>query len=456
MHPRLTDPVLQRAVDKLPYRARRILFEWTAWALGGGNAERAMNVYAFQNLACWLMLAALLLRWFPPSSWGNCFRWAAVLFSFGLIFSVVRALLDGPSLLLVAAAMALIESGRPWAGALVMGIGGLGKETGVLCASALGPPDSARPGAWASWIGKLALAVLPLAAWMLCLRALLGNGGDVGLHNFAGAFAGLRNKLVDTASSLMAEGGGFPSETKLDALVLAGLLAQFFFFAFRQRWREPWWRLGATYAVLMAFLGGAVWENYPSAAARVLLPMTLAFNIIVPRRGWWPLLLIIGNLGVLASADIFKPPGRESYVVEGANSLRINPKDGSVIEAIYGPRNWWRPEKSRWEFWRWSMGDATIAIRNPQPFTLLAHLRFRLRSVDERGAIVKLGEKVLWSGMLPPGEVVRARIDAIELAPGDTMLSFSSDRPAAYPGNNDQRRLSFSVRSFEIDIERRK
>src|ERR1700722_7130692 len=66
MHPRLSDPALSGAVDMLPYRARRILFEWTAWAIGGGDPTRAMNVFAFQNVACWYLLAALLFRWFPP------------------------------------------------------------------------------------------------------------------------------------------------------------------------------------------------------------------------------------------------------------------------------------------------------------------------------------------------------------------------------------------------------
>jgi len=117
MHPRLTDPVLQAAIDRLSYRSRRILFEWTAWAIGGGNPARVMNVFALQNVACWFILAVLLMRWLPPVSWGNVLRWACILFSFGLIFSVKRALLDGPSLLLTAAAMALIEARRPWLGA---------------------------------------------------------------------------------------------------------------------------------------------------------------------------------------------------------------------------------------------------------------------------------------------------------------------------------------------------
>jgi hypothetical protein len=142
--------------------------------------------------------------------------------------------------------------------------------------------------------------------------------------------------------------------------------------------------------------------------------------------------------------------------VEGPRQLRINPKDGNVVEAIYGSSNWWYPEKSRWEFWRWSMGDATIAIRNPQPFTIVATIKFRLRSPDEREGIVMQAGKVLWSGVLRPSEVRDVSLGQIELPTGETVLAFKSDRPAAYLGNGDPRRLSFSLRDFEIDLDHRK
>lgn len=455
LRPHPSDPQLNRAVDGLPYRARRILIPIAAWLLGGGDPARVLNVFALENVVCWFLLAALLLRWLPPVSWGNVARWTAVLFSFGLIFSVARALLDGPSLLLIAVGMALVESRRPWLAAAVLGISGLGKETNLLSAAGMRLPESRNARMWPAWLCRATLVLLPLAAWMLCLRMWLGHGDYMGdERNFAPPFAALAEKLQQSVSQLIAE--GYPSLAKFDLLVMAGLLAQFFFFAFRRRWDEPWWRVGACYAVLMIFLGGAVWENYPSAAARVLLPMTLAFNILVPRRGWWPLLLVIGNLGVVASADIFKPPGRESFVVEGPNELKVNPRDGSAVEAVYGPLNWWHPEKSRWEFWRWSLGEATVAIRNPQPFTMTAHVRFRLRSVDEREAIVMMGSTVMWKGLLQAGEVRKVTLGGIVLPPGDTVLLFKSDRPAAYPGNNDPRRLSFSLRGFEIDLENRK
>jgi hypothetical protein len=457
VHPQLKDPVLRKAVDSLPYRARRILFLWTAWALGAGRPWWVLNIYAVQNIACWFMLAALLLRWFPPVNWGNCLRWMATLFSFGLIFSVHGALLDGPSLLLVAIGMALVETDRQWLGAAVLGLSGLGKDTSVLCGSALRPADPRKPRTWGPWIARCALVVLPLAAWMLYLRLHLGRGDDIGPRNFAFPFRGLMDKVQETVSSIIAERHyPFATVTKFDAAVLVGLLAQFFFFAFRIRWRDPWWRIGAAYAVLMMFLGDAVWESYPSAAARVLLPMALAFNISVPRKRAWVLLLILGNLGIFASANLLRPPGRESSVVVGPRDIRVNPANGQSVEAVFGPKNWWMPEKSRWDYFRWSMGDSTVALHNPQPFAVLVDVKFMLRAADGREAIVVLGGKVVWRGALEPAVVRSVILPDLALPPGDTLVVFRSDRPAAYPGNADRRRLTFMVRDLEIDVKARR
>ena len=62
----------------------------------------------------------------------------------------------------------------------------------------------------------------------------------------------------------------------------------------------------------MVFLGDAVWEDYSVGRRPGAPSMTLAFNILVPRKGLWPLLLVIGNLGVLGWADSYKPPGRKA------------------------------------------------------------------------------------------------------------------------------------------------
>ncbi len=462
MRPHLNDPVLKRAVDSLPYRARRILFSWTAWLLAGGNPVLALNVYAVQNLVAWVLLAVLLLRWLPPTDWGRVGRWAAILFSFGLAFSVRGALPDGPSLLLIAAAMALLESGRPWLGSALLGLSGLGKDTNILAACALPLPAERSLRAWLRAAAKAALVALPILGWMLCLRLWLGHGGDVGARNFNLPLFSFAAKVRDTLAELRRAGwaGLDTSVAKFDLAVLIGLTAQFLFFALRPRWRDPWWRLGAAYCVLMIFLGDAVWEGYPSAAARVLLPMTLVFNLRVPRGGAWGLLLLAGNLGIFGSFDVLRPPGRETFRVDGPRALRIEAAGGRVVEVDYlesatpkpGVPLWYPPEKSRLEFWRWNSGDADIAVVNPHAYAVVADLTFSLRANDHRTATVSQGNRIWWRGALAPGMANPVELHGLVLAPGRTILHFATDRPAAYPGNNDPRPLAFSLRNLRIEL----
>ena len=61
--PLLRDPAIDHALDDPPYRARRILFSWTAYALGLGRPAWILQVYAVQNVIVWLLFAWLLCRW---------------------------------------------------------------------------------------------------------------------------------------------------------------------------------------------------------------------------------------------------------------------------------------------------------------------------------------------------------------------------------------------------------
>lgn len=85
MRPWLTNRALNEAMDSMPYRARRILFSWTAYGLGGGDPARALHIYAVQNIVCWFLLAGLLLRWFPATSWENFFAGAEYCFRSGCV-----------------------------------------------------------------------------------------------------------------------------------------------------------------------------------------------------------------------------------------------------------------------------------------------------------------------------------------------------------------------------------
>ena len=447
MRPHLGDPVLQEAIGNVSYRGRRILFSWTAWLLAGGNPARALHIFSVQNILAWLLLAGLLLRWFPPVNWNNWVRWVGVMFSFGLCFSVRGSLLDGPSLVLIAGSMLLLESGRPWLGAALLGISGLGRETNILALAAIVPEGRTRR-AWLVAIGRWALALLPLLLWTAILSWRFGHGGETGARNFAAPFAGYVGKW--------AEIGVFARDKPAwivwrSVFIHVGLTAQWAFFVLRPRWRDRWWRLGAAYAALLVVLGPAVWEGYPGAAARVLLPMALAFNILVPRgRSWW-ILLLLGNLSVFASPDWLRPPGRESFRAEGPRDLRIVAGSGKTVEALFD-EHWRGPEKSWLEYWQWTGGDAAVVFRNPHPFPVPARISFDLRAKGRRIVTVQTADRTLWMGVVDPGNPRKVRLPEILLPPGDMPWRFTTDRPPVPPSADDPRALAFSLRNLEIDL----
>lgn len=457
MHPRLGDPVLKDAIDSLPYRARRILFCWTAYVLGLGEPAWALQVYAVQNIACWLALAVLLLRWFPPDRWGHLVRWGAVLFSFGLCFSVRGSLVDGPSLLLIAGGIALAEAGRPWWSAALLGLSGLGKETNVLAGAALLRPELGSPlapGGWRRWAeaaGRLALVVLPLAVWLVVLKVWLGEAMNTGYRNFAPPFVEYLGKWrevlawsADPTQALAARGS---------ALLVVALTAQLAFFALRPRWRDPWWRVGAAFSVLMVVLGEAVWEGYPGAASRVLLPMTLAFNVLVPRGvRWWPLLLL-GNLTVwLAPETLARPPHR-SFDVAGPVELRRSP-EGRDWDVVFA-KGWHGPERSRLEVWQWSRGSAELTIRNPLPHPVRVRAEFGVRTRLARTVTLRVGDLTPWRATLGAAGSEDVSLPGLTVPPGTSTWRLETSEPSSEGGPTDPRPLAFSVRNFRLVLEAR-
>ncbi|HEX2851845.1 MAG TPA: glycosyltransferase family 87 protein [Opitutaceae bacterium] len=450
MRPWLSNRALQAAVDSLPYRARRILFCWTAYGLAWGDPARALHIYAVQNIVCWLALAVLLLRWFPMESWENFVRWVGVLFSFGMCFSVRGSLVDGPSLLLIAGGVALAEAGRRWWSAALLGVAGLGKETNILAGATFAPP---RFGDWRGWLretGRWLLVVSPLVIWVVVLQIWLGRAGDAGARNFDWPFAAYFRKWQETIAELRsADPDVF---TKWSVVMLVALTVQWLFFALRPRWDLPWWRIGAAYSVLMIFLGDAVWEGFPGAASRVLLPMALAFNVLVPRRhlGWF-LALLAGNLTVLMASDTLRSPGRESFELEGPRELRMVAATGRVVEAVFD-EHWYPPEKSWLEFWRWSNGSGKIVLRNPHPFTVVADISFGLRANDARRVNVKQDGKTLVHAALAESQQNEIVLENIRLEPGETSWLFETDAPAAFPVTDELRRIAFSLRNYKIKL----
>lgn len=441
LNPTLDNPELLQAIDNLPYRAKRILFCWVAWALGLGQPAWIVQVHALLNVFCWLVLAVVLLHWFPPTGGQNLIRWIAVMFSHGLCMSVRHSLVDGPSLLLVALALRWLEQGRRGPAVATLALAGLGKETSVLASAGI-DFNWREPRSWGRPALAVALIALPLCAWMLYVRLKFGPAEDPGLGNFTFPLAGWVEKLRTAWREARAE-ESYPVYWATVGVAIA-LAAQGLFFLLRWRPEERWWRVGAAFAMMMVFLSTPVWEGYPGAATRVLLPMTLAFNVLLPRTPRWLPLLLVGNLTVAASVFEFSPPS-EFYTVRGDRGLRAGLR---VIPAA----GWHGSERHLEEQWRWSAQRSELRLVNQNTEPIRVVLRGDAGAVTEpRQLRVSVGERLLWGDTVGSG-ATDMRF-GLTLPPGETVLVFASDRPAEKVGT-DPRDLAFRVANLVIVVSR--
>lgn len=451
MDPSLTNRELRQAVDGISYRGRRILFPAIAWALGLGEPELILQVFALENVLAWMLLALLLLHWFPPRSWDDLIRWGGVLYSFGLTVSCSHALIDGPSLLFIAFGVFLLDKGRPWLSTIVLALGGLGKETNALAAAGLLPSNLRDARGWVRAAVQGVLVGLPLALWVVYLAAQFGHPMDPGFRNFAVPLAGYVGKWREVVRSFdEVTPANFGPVWSLLALV--ALTAQFVFLVLRPRWSQAWWRIGFSFAILMIFLGEAVWEGYPGAASRVLLPMQLAFNVLVPRgTAGWRSLLIIGNLTVLAAPTALEAPQGEGYVLRGEHAALVS-GSGASVKVTLGT-GWYSAERSGSEYWVWTSGPGNMDILNPHDHPLTVRLRFGISAIGSRTVGVKLNGGEIWRTTVPESSVISARLNGLELKPGANRFEFFTDE-AAGAVEGDPRPLAFCVHDLRIDAVR--
>ena len=305
--PLLLDPAMDDALGAPAYRARRILFSWTAYLLGLGQPRFVLQAYAIQNIVFWVVLALLLTRWFPPRDLRSFCLWFGCMFSHGVIISVRWALPDGPSMLLLALTVLSIERGRSQRAAGLVGLSGLAKDINLLWVAGLIEPIGAHRPRWQTLAVRGLLVAGPLSVWMFYLWA-----GDhefrsvVGDRNFAAPLTGYAMQWGETLSGLRED--GWASYARFSLLTQVSLTTQAIVLLSTRAWGNPWWRTGMASCGLMVFLGPAVWEGYPGAMTRVLQPMTFAFNVVLPRNRWfWPL-FVLGNLTVLAALESIRPP----------------------------------------------------------------------------------------------------------------------------------------------------
>src|SRR5262249_54897101 len=259
----------------------------------------------------------ILWRLLPVRDGRSWLSWFGVLFCAGSLESVRLALPDLVALSILAAAILLIERGRRGASLAGLAAAGLARETSLLAL----PGVFERPVFRGRTVLAGIAAAAPLALWIAYVPFRIGPGG-AGSRNFAWPLAGWAGKWSAVAAAFRNEGDRWIVWTTL--LATAALTVQAAYLIARPRIQERGWRVGAAHVALFLVLGEAVWEGFPGAATRVLLPMTLAFNVVAARRRAPVWLLVAGNLavaaGLLSMKDVPRDPTELAAGRSGASA----------------------------------------------------------------------------------------------------------------------------------------
>ena len=440
-HPLLDADELRPAIDNFAYRARRILPSALAWLLAGGNPAWIVHVYSMLNLAAWFALATLLWRRLAVADLRGWLAWAGVLFSAGALASVRLALTDLIALVILAGAMFAAESGKKKTALGALATAALARETSLLALAGL----VKRP--WFSGKNFLrAIAVVaPLAAWLAYVRWRVGPA-DQGWDNFTLPLAGFVEKWRAALGAALTVDDQLLAWTTL--LATLGLTVQAAFIILHRRLDERWWRVGAAYVALMAFLGTAVWEDFPGAAMRVLLPLTLTFNVLAHRARAPLAWLLVGNLGVFAGLVAWRDVPYRAQEIALVRS--------GDVAAIARPGDGWFPAEQHGSHrWQWTSARGTVVFEMwPKSTPVSLRLDFQLRSPTPRIVVLRQDGREIFRATVGP-KLTPHHAD-VQLTPGHATLEFSTDTPGTPESPNaDARALAFALYDVRLSVPER-
>ncbi len=295
--PALRSPELERALDNPAYRSRRIGLPWLAALLGAGNTWWTLNVFALLNVAFWLALAALLYREIGDATTSGFARWAGCVLALGTLESVRLSLVDLPALVLLVVAVRACRTGAARSSLLAAAAAVLTKETTLLGVAA-GRTWRGGAGQWRRNAITLLAVAAPLALWLGFVQARFGPAAETGWRG---------NLTLPGAAMVTQVSEWIAACWRLEASdrVLFGLLGTFaagvqvtvLATTVKER-SSAWWRIGMAYSVLLFLLGPLVWQGH-WAVARAILPLTVAFNLLLPAGPRFWLVWTLGNLAAV-------------------------------------------------------------------------------------------------------------------------------------------------------------
>ena len=297
LSPLLTDPDLPRACDNLQFRARRIGLPTLAYFVGFGRPWWVLQAYSVLNLFFWAAMLIALARFVGFAGVRDRLLAVAILWTSGTLTSIERSLADLPSVTISFWGLLLSETQVATAGGL-LALAALFRETSILSFPALVWINREHPPRRLVWL--IPLLIAPVTVWFLYVR-LQTPRQSLELNLFTPPFVSWWAKIAPQLTR---------SPTPIGELLAPIAIAiQAAYFAFRPRLGSSWWRWGVGWAMLAVVIGAPIWEEQ-IGYCRVLLPLTIAFNVLVYQheRNWsYRLWFLLGNLWLFERAIVCSP-----------------------------------------------------------------------------------------------------------------------------------------------------
>ncbi|MCX7422795.1 MAG: hypothetical protein NT013_25100 [Planctomycetia bacterium] len=297
LSPLLTDPDLPRACDNVQFRARRIGLPMLAYAVGLGQPVWVLQAYSVLNLFFWWALLGALAHFVGFAGVRERLLAVAILWTSGTLTSVERSLADLPSMTISLCGLLLAETHVVTAGGL-LAVAALFRETSALSFPALAWIDREHPPRRLAWL--VPLLVAPVTLWFVYVR-LQTPRHSLELNLFSFPFVGWWEKIAPQLTRR--------PQPLVELLAPIAIFVQVTYFALRPRLASRWWRWGCGWAALAVVVGAPIWEEQ-IGFCRILLPLTVAFNVLVyqhERNRHYVLWFLFGNLWLFERAIACSP-----------------------------------------------------------------------------------------------------------------------------------------------------
>jgi hypothetical protein len=456
LDPLLRDPRLHVALDDPPYRGQRILLSWIAWALGLGKPFWIINAYAALNLIFWVGFAWLAARLFIPHGWAGLAGYTAILLTCGFLESMQASLTDLPAFTLILAA--LMTGGA--AGAGILALAALVRTTALI--GFVGLAEITPP--WREALHKNLvrglIAVTPIGLWVIYVLWRFW-GRQVGLDggNLDWPLRGIMEKLGQF--TVTAVHGPirwhrlffelYKSYDLHAVLTIVAVMTQSVYVVLHRDWRDPLWRWGAVTVLYFSCISFLSWESH-FTITRHALPITLLFNLLLatrPTRAWliW---FLLGNCFVPFGIRYFDGMREFQSPAPLPEFAIVVPAGNTTAIAISYGEGWSPQQWSPTSTWRWASGEtATLVLTNRGPRRVRGELRFITRTIVPRALEIKKGDVPLLQKNLTAGRNVIG-VRNLELPPGETRLTFTTDAAASKPDDGTPGIVTFKVENPEL------